>query len=153
MTIEELTALRERDEARAEVEAMRKAIMNALPVFTESDEDECAWDECIEAAVQNLRELRRERNEAIDEVQRLTDERDEARAQLAALAPKLFITQLERGEIRHVAYVAGGFYTREAIAEWAKKALGFERADEIRRLTIPDHKHFPPMAEEQHDQP
>jgi hypothetical protein len=70
-TIEELEAelnavTRERDEARAEVEAMRKAIMNALPVFTESDEDECTWDECIEAAVQNLRELRRERNEAID---------------------------------------------------------------------------------------
>jgi len=79
-------------------------------------------------------------------VRELETECDEARAQLAELAPKVFITQLERGEIRHVAYVAGGFYTREAIAEWAKKALGFERADEIRRLTLPDHKHFPPMA-------
>jgi len=85
-----------------------------------------------------------------DSLNAATRERDEARSQLAA---KVFITQLERGEIRHVAYVAGGFYAREAIAEWAKKALGFERADEIRRLTIPDHKHFPPMAEEQHDQP
>jgi len=88
-----------------------------------------------------------------DSLNAATRERDEARVQLAALATKAFITQLERGEIRHVAYVAGGFYTREAIAEWAKKSLGFERADEIRRLTIPDHKQFPPMAGGGPDEP
>jgi len=90
---------------------------------------------------------------AEERLEQMTRERDEARAQLAEIAPKVFIAQLERGEIRHVAYVAGGFYAREAIAEWAKKALGFERADEIRRLTIPDHKHFPPMAGGSPDEP
>jgi len=88
-----------------------------------------------------------------DSLNAATRERDEARSRLAELAPKVFITQLERGEIRHVAYVAGGYYAREAIAEWAKKALGFERADEIRRLTIPDHKQFPPVAGGSPDEP
>jgi len=79
---------------------------------------------------------------ALAAINAMARERDEARAQLAELAPKVFIAELERGEIRHVAYVAGGFHTREAIAEWAKKALGWERADEIRRLEIPNHQQF-----------
>jgi hypothetical protein len=113
-------ATRERDEARARLEETEHAMHMRI---------RAGYDACVADAWRA-------------KVASVERERDEARAQLAAHDTKVFITELERGEIRHVAYVAGGFYTREAIAEWAKKALGFERADEIRRLTIPDHKQF-----------
>lgn len=51
--------------------------------------------------------------------------------------------RLRRTEIRHTAYVAGAFAMREAIAEWAQRALGWERADGIRRMEIPEDKQFP----------
>ena len=51
--------------------------------------------------------------------------------------------RLRRIETRHTAYVAGAFAMREAIARWADRALGFERADGIRRMEIPEDKQFP----------
>ena len=51
--------------------------------------------------------------------------------------------RLRRTEIRHTAYVAGAFAMREAIARWADRALGFERAAEIQRIEIPEDKQFP----------
>ena len=53
--------------------------------------------------------------------------------------------RLRRIETRHTAYVAGAFFMREAIAEWAQRALGWERAAEIRRIEIPEDKQFPAL--------
>ena len=51
--------------------------------------------------------------------------------------------RLRRIETRHSAYTAGAFAMREAIARWADRALGGERADGIRRMEIPEDKQFP----------
>ena len=51
--------------------------------------------------------------------------------------------RLRRNETRHTAYVAGAFAMREAIARWADRALGGERAAEIQRTEIPEDKQFP----------
>ena len=53
--------------------------------------------------------------------------------------------RLRRTEIRHTAYVAGAFAMREAIAGWANRALGWERAAEIQRIEIPEDKQFPAL--------
>ena len=53
--------------------------------------------------------------------------------------------RLRRIETRHTAYVAGAFAMREAIAGWANRALGWERAAEIRRIEIPEDKQFPAL--------
>ena len=55
--------------------------------------------------------------------------------------------RLRRTEIRHTAYVAGAFAMREAIAGWANRALGWERAAEIQRMEIPQDVQFPAPEE------
>ena len=55
--------------------------------------------------------------------------------------------RLRRTEIRHTAYVARAFGMRAAIAEWAQRALGWERAAEIQRIEIPEDKQFPAPEE------
>ena len=55
--------------------------------------------------------------------------------------------RLRRIETRHSAYIAGAFAMREAIARWADRALGGERADGIRRIEIPEDKQFPAPEE------
>lgn len=55
--------------------------------------------------------------------------------------------RLRRIETRHTAYTAGAFAMREAIAGWADRALGGERADGIRRMEIPEDKQFPAPEE------
>ena len=55
--------------------------------------------------------------------------------------------RLRRIETRHTAYTAGAFAMREAIAGWANRALGWERAAEIQRMEIPQDVQFPAPEE------
>jgi|LakMenEpi03Aug12_release.lakeMendotaPanAssembly.Ray.scaffolds.fasta_scaffold224314_2 hypothetical protein len=106
-----VTAKRERDEARAEVEVIRKALMNALPVFRERNEAidevqrfrdwyrnafggpskrETPWDPCACEECESLRRLKDEQpvhpSNLTDVVSLLEDERDEARAEAERLS-------------------------------------------------------------------